>query len=360
MTYGKLAPVLAGTTLVMASFLAGCNSGGPPQPGSVAKETPKAATPPVPPKPVPVNLAVDQPNELGRVPILEYHHIEPKEARWTRTPDNFRKDLEKLYKLGYRPVSLMDYVNGKIDLPPGKSPVIFTFDDSDAGQFRYLGTGPNAKLDPNCAVAIMLDFAKKHPDFPAKATFYVLPSLFEQEEFKERKLKELKEWGFEIGNHTYSHHMLRRLSKQEGTKELAKGVGVTQKYLPGYEVQTIALPHGSIPKDDSILRGGAAEGITYRHAAAMLVGAHPAPSPFHKDFDPYRLPRIQATDTVKPSLTDWMNNLEKNKKSRYRSDGDPNTVTYPTGKGDDLNPNALKGKAKRVYDASETSDKKQA
>jgi hypothetical protein len=305
-----------------------------------------------------VDLSRDRPNELGRVPLLEYHHIEKEEGRWTRTPDRFRKDLERLYALGYRPVSMADCVKGEMDLPPGKSPVVLTFDDSDPGQFRYLGTGDAAKLDPDCAVAILLDFHRKRPDFPAKATFYVLPSLFEQPEFRERKLRELKEWGFEIGNHTYSHDALRSLSKAEGTKELAKGVGVTRKVLPDYEVRTVALPLGSIPKDDSILRGGTAEGITYRHEAALLVGAEPSPSPFSVRFKPFRLPRIQATETVDPTLSFWIEYLEKNPSQKYRSDGDPNTVTFPKKLSEYLDPARAKGKKIRAYELTESATAK--
>lgn len=339
----------AACALLAAGILTGCS---PNEQGAgektAAGNTPASDAAPAPPKPQPVkvDLALHKPNEMGQVPVLEYHHIEPKEERWTRTPANFRKDLETLHKLGYQPVSLMEYVNGTMDLPPGKSPVVFTFDDSDPGQFRYLGTGPNAKLDPNCAVAIMRDFAQKHPDFPAKATFYVLPSLFEQPEFKERKLRELQEWGFEIGNHSYSHPALRKLSRAEGMKELAKGVKVTTDILPGYKVQSIALPFGSIPKDESILRGGAAEGVTYRHEAAMLVGANPAPSPYSKNFKPFRIPRIQATDTVEPKMSFWIKQLERNK---YRSDGDPNTITILKKHSDDLNRNAVKGKTVKEY-----------
>src|ERR1700682_2807403 len=42
------------------------------------------------------------PNELGRIPILEYHKVDRPEARWTRTPENFRADLERFWKNGYR------------------------------------------------------------------------------------------------------------------------------------------------------------------------------------------------------------------------------------------------------------------
>ena len=73
------------------------------------------------------------PNEVGRVMILEYHKIDNPEARWTRTPENFKRDLVRLWERGYRTVALTDYVDGKITLPAGTSPVIFTFDDSSPG-----------------------------------------------------------------------------------------------------------------------------------------------------------------------------------------------------------------------------------
>src|SRR5688500_2588205 len=34
------------------------------------------------------------PNELGRIPVLEYHLIGDKNARWERERGQFRKDLE--------------------------------------------------------------------------------------------------------------------------------------------------------------------------------------------------------------------------------------------------------------------------
>ncbi len=40
------------------------------------------------------------PNEGGRVMILEYHKIDQPEERWTRTPDNFRRDLRRLWEKG--------------------------------------------------------------------------------------------------------------------------------------------------------------------------------------------------------------------------------------------------------------------
>ena len=54
------------------------------------------------------------PNELGRVMILEYHTVDQPEERWTRTPANFRRDLERLWERGYRLVALNDVLDGKM------------------------------------------------------------------------------------------------------------------------------------------------------------------------------------------------------------------------------------------------------
>jgi hypothetical protein len=61
------------------------------------------------------------PNELGRIPVLEYHLIGGQEGRWTRTPENLRADLELLYSRGYRPVTLVDGAGRNINLPRGTS-----------------------------------------------------------------------------------------------------------------------------------------------------------------------------------------------------------------------------------------------
>ena len=57
-------------------------------------------------------------NELGRIMILEYHRIDYPEGRWTRTPENFRRDLETLYARGYRLVNL----NALLDRLPHPAP----------------------------------------------------------------------------------------------------------------------------------------------------------------------------------------------------------------------------------------------
>ena len=94
-------------------------------------------------------------NEAGRVMILEYHKIDYPEERWTRTPENFRRDLEGLYARGYRLQSLNALLEGRITVPAGTTPVVLTFDDSSPGQFRYVERNGTLEIDPKSGVGVL-------------------------------------------------------------------------------------------------------------------------------------------------------------------------------------------------------------
>lgn len=268
-----------------------------------------------------------QPNELGKIMVLMYHEIGERESTWARTWENFRLDMETLYQEGYRPVNLNDVLQGKIDVPAGTTPFILTFDDGAAGQFRFIHEGGMPVLDPNCAVAILLELGEKYPDFNQAGTFYIYyPLPFRQREYVSYKLQLLVEWGFEIGNHTFGHENLAKVSREEGIKSLARHVRATAEIVSGYQVKTLALPYGARPADDTYLIGGEWDGISYQNDAILLVGANPSPSPFDRSFNPFRLPRIRADEV---ELARWLDYFRSNPEKRYVSDGDPKTVTVP-------------------------------
>ncbi len=274
------------------------------------------------------------PNELGRVMILEYHKIDYPEQRWTRTPENFRKDLQRLWDKGYRTVALTDYLDGKIALPAGTSPVILTFDDSSPGQFRFVQKGNDWVIDPQCAIGILEAFAREHPGFGHAATFFVLPGakapndLFNQRELAGRKLQYLASQGYEIGNHTLWHAELSRYPEATVRDQLATAQVWVQRHVPGYRFRTLALPHGSYPKDLGWLVAGEFKGMAYKHDAILMVAGGAAPSPHAKAFDPLHLPRIQA---VQKDLDSWLSHFDRNPGDRYVSDGDPGTITVASG-----------------------------
>ncbi|HOL17241.1 MAG TPA: polysaccharide deacetylase, partial [Bacillota bacterium] len=140
-------------------------------------------------------------NEAGEIMVLMYHEIGEPEDEWVRTPENFRKDLQELYDAGYRAVSMNDVLDGRIDIPAGTTPVVLTFDDGRAGQFRYIEKEGELVMDPDCAVAILEEFYEAHPDFGLAATFYLFYSgvPFGQPDLVQKKLDYLVERGFEIG-----------------------------------------------------------------------------------------------------------------------------------------------------------------
>lgn len=57
-------------------------------------------------------------NESGKIIIVMYHKFAEVETdEYSRSFENFRKDLEYLYELGYRSVSLKDYLENNIKVP---------------------------------------------------------------------------------------------------------------------------------------------------------------------------------------------------------------------------------------------------
>src|SRR3990170_1534546 len=260
-------------------------------------------------------------NLKGKVMVLEYHKIDYPESRWTRTPENFRMDIQRFYEKGYQLIRMEDFLENRIRVGKGKTPLILTFDDSSPGQLRFLPDGKGGyKVDPGCAVGVLESFYAVHPDFGLAATFFVLPAadppnrLFNQPEYAQEKLRYLVRKGFEIGNHTYWHATLSKLSPEGGQRQLALAVKAVQEAVPGYSPAAIALPLGIYPKDTSLLLKGSYDGVSYSHSGVLMVAGGPAIPPGHPSFDSLRIPRIQATEQ---ELTYWLRYFYKHPEERY-------------------------------------------
>src|SRR5688572_31022676 len=114
------------------------------------------------------------PNELGRIPVVEYHLIDTADGRYARERGRFARDLELIYRRGYRPVSISQLLDRKIDLPKGLSPIVFVFDDASPSQFSYIERNGKLEIDPQSGLGIWMDFKKTHPDWPDRAVFCLL------------------------------------------------------------------------------------------------------------------------------------------------------------------------------------------
>lgn len=279
------------------------------------------------------------PNELGRVMILAYHRIAEPEGRWTRTPANLHRDLERLWEGGYRLIALNDLLDGRIDLPTGTSPVVLTFDDSSPGQLRFLKQDGRFEVDPECAVGILEAFARVHPGFGLKATFYVLPGaaqphrLFGQPELEAEKLRYLVARGFEVGNHTLWHADLSRYPQRTVARQLALAQQRVQQAVPAYRIRTLALPMGSYPQRLEWAIHGSADGTPYEHDGILMVTGGAAPSTSSRRFDAYHIPRIQA---IASEIDYWLRYFEQHPGERFVSDGDPNVITIASSRRGEL------------------------
>jgi peptidoglycan/xylan/chitin deacetylase (PgdA/CDA1 family) len=281
------------------------------------------------------------PNEHGRIMVLEYHLVGDKEARWERQRDQFRKDLELLYERGYRPVTMSEVFDKKIELPAGLSPVVFTFDDASPSQFRYIEQNGELTIDPGSAIAIWLDFAKQHPDWKNKAVFCMLSgaeagrSFFgdkdiegQKTEWRHRKVKFLADQGFELCNHTLWHAQLSKYDDAFVQEQIARLQMAVDSAVPGYRIRTLALPLGLWPKNRELAWKGAwtdpksKRTITYNHDVVLEVSGGPNVSPYDPKFDGHSVDRLQVTQNDLVKAMDYMDKTG----TRYVSDGNPNSV----------------------------------
>ena len=290
-------------------------------------------------------LAGDGINELGKVPIMMYHGIREKTSSSTgtvggnvdkdgynRTPSAFREDLEYYYENGYRMIRLEDYINGKVDVDYGKSPIILTFDDGNEDNIKVTGLDENGNIiiDKNSAVGILEEFKKNHPDANVTATFFVNAGMFNQSEYNEKILKWMVENNYDIGNHTQTHLDIKKSAADKVQKEIVYVYEELEKIIPGKYVKIIALPFGSpyskTHDNFKYVLSSTYNDKTYETEAALRVGWEPEVSCFDKEFDKTFLKRCRAYDNNGKEFDIKMvfDMLEKN---RYISDGEPNIIT---------------------------------
>lgn len=312
---------LSACVAILALAVSACGKAdGGGQALGAAASSPAAATGAASPSTVPDRPA----NELGEIPVLMIHQVEPHPMTdYAQTPDQLRAHLEYLAGHGYVPITAAELVRGDIAIPAGTSPVVLTFDDGYANQFRLL---PDGSVDPQTAVGIVLSVRQRHPQFRAVGTMYVNRAPFGAIDAGS-ELRWLVDHGWEIGNHTSTHANLGQLSATGVQKTIAEEHHDIAAAVPGYQVTTLALPFGVVPANPTLAHRGSAGGQSYDYAGVMLVGANPAPSPFAAGWDPFNIPRIRSWHgRIDYDEAYWMPRLEQ---TRYVSDGDPQKVSYP-------------------------------
>ncbi|MBN2343151.1 MAG: polysaccharide deacetylase family protein [Deltaproteobacteria bacterium] len=282
-----------------------------------------------------------EPNESGKIMIVMFHKFAAHFYRnpridqpYTTSFNRFRSLLQTLYNQNYRLIGLNDFINNRIDTPPGTTPIVFTFDDATAGQFHLVKRDGEWVAAADSAVGIMEAFHEEHPDFGLEGTFYInlgnaMP-VFEGGGTLAERLQYLVDKGFEIGNHTYSHVDLSKVKNARAVvREVGKNQQALYKYLPGYQMQSLALPYGRVPVWKRYALKGEFEDIPYENRILLSVGSKPTDPLSSANFVPPVASRVRAPGRF-PAVTDlnyWLKNMSP--ESRFISDGNPNVVTVP-------------------------------
>ena len=263
---------------------------------------------------------------IPQVPILMYHRFEPQAGAYsysyTTSLTDFDGHLNALYEAGFSLVSLSDWLEGRISVPEGRRPLIITFDDlfyadqlslDEANQpAAYSGAGrlwqfSQSHPDFNFHLALFYNFGDK-----SYANSYTNGAFTVQDGWRQDRAEAIA-WGIENGaipmNHFYSHPFLNQLSPPEIQWELSENDKALREALAlvGKESYTqklpniLALPYVIWPATD------AGKKVLFDYIApentpvqAIVEGDHASnakffPALFSSGFDPWHVPRINAT-----------------------------------------------------------------
>ncbi|HEX9888815.1 MAG TPA: polysaccharide deacetylase family protein [Nitriliruptorales bacterium] len=292
-------------------------------------------------------------NELGRIPVIEWHKIQDADGRWENSLATFRAQLQELCDRNYRPISIDEFIDATFDVPAGSSPVLLTFDDSYKEHFFFADDGVTPH--PDSAVGILQAMEQTCGGWRARASFaFYWPVPFRETDraLIERKLNYLVDNGFDLSNHTYNHDNLRDMTDAQ----VIESVGRHETELAAvighdYRVRSITLTQGIWPVNADLALTGTYEGFTYHHEIAFEVGFMPTRSPHHLEYDPHSVQRVQAWVD---EFDKWIAWLDENPTRRFVSDGDPTTVTYPADWADVAEPRP--GLEVRTYPVSGSAD----
>lgn len=255
------------------------------------------------------------PNELGPVPVLAYGRVtrEPGRAD-TIDSARLRSDLEWLATEGYTPVLARDYVDGRLDLPAGRHPVVLTFDARDPAEL--VGLGPTGTPEPGSTADTLLSVARLHPDFTPVATVFTPSTPFTAAAGRSRRaLRWLEQHGFEVAD---------GLGSERGT------TGPGAPGTPNRRRAAATAAH-SAP-------AGPAE-TAARYRGVFLADGGLAPSPYCVEFDQRAIPRARLTPLpAGRGATAGLAQLTGQPSERYTSDGDASRLSFPRPAGRCLAP----------------------
>jgi peptidoglycan/xylan/chitin deacetylase (PgdA/CDA1 family) len=211
--------------------------------------------------------AVNRVARGGGVRILMYHRVtELKGDRLSVRPAEFRKQMDYLFKSGYRVLDLKDLAG----LKPGDlsfSPrLILTFDDGYRDFYEHVFPVLENYRFP-ATVFIVSDLLEgkiqleRYRDCPEKA----LPLSWEM-------LKRMAVAGISVGSHSITHRELTFLSREEAELEIRASARIIARRL-GQRPSWFAYPRGSFNPGIA----GLVKSSGYRGAVTVRPGCNRLP-----------------------------------------------------------------------------------
>jgi peptidoglycan/xylan/chitin deacetylase (PgdA/CDA1 family) len=175
------------------------------------------------------------------IPILLYHKIgsPPRGARVPGQyvpPRLFARHLDYLLGRGYTTISLLDLGPTGSPPPPGKRPVVITFDDG----YRCLHEHALPALSERGMTATTFVVVRGigGSNVWEQAVGDVAEPMLSRAE-----MEEMRGAGLEFGSHTLSHAHLTELSQGDARREISESRGELEQAL-GERCRTFAYPYG--------------------------------------------------------------------------------------------------------------------
>jgi peptidoglycan/xylan/chitin deacetylase (PgdA/CDA1 family) len=300
-------------------------------------------------------------NELGRFPILMFHAFVYEEANtdeWTLTFDQFREQLDWLVANDFVMVGLNSIIDRNIAIPAGKRPVVLTFDDASAGQFRLRASKDGGyEVNPDTAVGVLEEYRQKYPEFAGPAFFAVLPYncfQFEGDDGDpstcEDRLTWLVDHGYEIGNHTMGHQNLTDVPIDVFKEQIVEPIQWFAERIEGPNdlSNVLVLPFGAYPAQENfralLFDGFWLDGEYFVPSLVLEVGGGPARAPYSVDW----ATNLSRYNTEPEVFRYWADQIESGEVAVYVSDGSVETVTVPEGWVESLDQDLIRKDGRRI------------
>ncbi|PZM82038.1 MAG: hypothetical protein DKM50_04640 [Candidatus Margulisiibacteriota bacterium] len=210
---------------------------------------------------------------LRKIPVLLYHNVAHESAdKWTITSEHFESILIYFKKYGFDTISCRELIDLRDTFVPKK--VSIAFDDGHQG--IYTEAFPLLKKYGFIAtIFLTTSFINKCEDSFAGLT--------------SGQIREMADYGIEIGSHGVTHVNLRKLSLQEQTMEIVNSKDFMENTF-NIGINTFSYPHGCY--DDNLKRIITRAG--YTSAFSVFKGYST------RSFDQYAYDRLETSNCSHP------------------------------------------------------------